>query len=77
MLKSPPQNNVKPRGKHFKLTIISGQIVGALYVLPWETLVGPRTALTWTPFFQSEQVQGLLFAVIAGTLYELVEVFRK
>ena len=77
MLKSPPHNNNKPRGKHFKLTIISGQIVGALYVLPWESLVGPRTTLTWTPFFESDQVQGLLFAMIAGTLYEIVEVFKK
>lgn len=77
MLKSPNSPQEKPRGKHFKLTIISGQIVGALYVLPWDTLVGPRTTETWSPFFQSDQVQGLLFAIVAGTVYEIWEVFKR
>ncbi len=67
----------KPRGKHFKLTIISGQIVGALYVLPWDVLVGPKTAAMWSPFFTSDQVQGLLFAIVAGTVCEVWELFKK
>jgi len=29
MLKAPQP---KPRGKHFKFTVVSGQIVGALYL---------------------------------------------
>jgi len=74
MLKAPQP---KPRGKHFKFTVVSGQIVGALYVIPWDTLIGPRTAEAWMPFFQSDQVQGLMFAMISWLTYECWELFKK
>lgn len=66
----------KPRGKHFKFSAVSGQVVGALYILPWESIVGHHTAETWGPWFSSDIVQGGIFAVVSWAIYELYEVFK-
>ena len=66
----------KPKGKHFKFAVVCGQIVGALYFIPWPSIVGPETAHTWAPFFASEQVQGLIFAIVSWIVVEIWELFK-
>ena len=55
------------------VAILSGQVIGVLYKMPWDSLVGPRTAREWTELCIDDNFQGLLFGVVSWAVYEMYE----
>lgn len=65
----------RPKYKHGGVSMLAGQIVGALYSIPYKVL--PEGFEDWSPFFESEHTQGILFGLVSWVLYELYELRRK
>lgn len=65
----------RPRYKHGSVSMLAGQIVGAIYSIPYQVL--PDGFEDWRPFFDSEHTHGLVFGLVSWIIYELYELRKR